>query len=107
MGVCTQKWIMEKNKVTGAGNLREEGTIKLDEDSIQEQQGPDEIYDESGNKIDVKKNKAKDPKELKKAIKDIEKKIKDNKKKNTLSEDELWELQDRLDEFKKALEVSK
>merc|ERR1711985_114177 len=67
--VCTQKWVMEKNKVTGAGNLREEGEIKLDEGAIQEQQGPDEIYDESGNKIDVKKNKAKDPKELKKAIK--------------------------------------
>jgi len=105
--VCTQKWIMEKNKVTGAGNLREEGEIKLDEGTIQEQQGPDEIYDESGNKIDVKKNKAKDPKELKKAIKDIEKKIKDNKKKNNLSEEEVWELQDQLDEFKKALEVSK
>merc|ERR1712216_734573 len=89
--VCTQKWIMEKNAKTGAGNLREEGEIKLDEDAIQEQQGPDEVYDESGNKIDVKKNKAKDPKELKKAIKDIEKKIKDNKKKNNLSEEELWE----------------
>lgn len=105
--VCTQKWIMEKNKVTGAGNLREEGEIKLDEGAIQEQQGPDEVYDESGNKIDVKKNKAKDPKELKKAIKDIEKKIKDNKKKNNLSEEEVWELQDQLAEFKTALEVSK
>merc|ERR1719378_746060 len=93
--VCTQKWIMEKNAKTGAGNLREEGEIKLDEDAIQEQQGPDEVYDESGNKIDVKKNKAKDPKELKKAIKDIEKKIKDNKKKNNLSEEELWELHDQ------------
>merc|ERR1719191_1235824 len=57
--VCSQKWIMEKNETTGAGNLREEGEIKLDE-TIEEQQGPDEIYDESGNKIDVKKNKAKD-----------------------------------------------
>merc|ERR1712046_38507 len=105
--VCTQKWVMEKNAVTGAGNLREEGEIKLDEGAIEEQKGPDEIYDESGNKIDVKKNKAKDPKELKKAIKDIEKKIKDNKKKNNLSEEEMWELQDQLAEFKTALEVSK
>jgi len=105
--VCTQKWVMTKNSVTGAGNLAEEGEIALDEGSIQEQEGPDEIYDESGNKIDVKKNKAKDPKELKKGIKEIEKKIKDNKKKNTLSEEELWELQDQLEEFKKALEVSK
>merc|ERR1712139_224966 len=104
--VCTQKWIVEKNQVTGAGNLREEGEIKLDE-AIQEQQGPDEIYDESGNKIDVKKNTAKDPKEMKKCIKDIEKKIKDNKKKQTLSEEEVWELQDKLAEYKSALEGTK
>merc|ERR1711937_864549 len=104
--VCSQKWIMEKNQTTGAGNLREEGEIKID-GAIEEQQGPDEVYDESGNKIDVKKSKAKDPKELKKAIKDIEKKIRDNKKKNNLSDEELWELQDKLAEYKSALEVSK
>merc|ERR1719515_11855 len=104
--VCTQKWIMRKDEVTGAGRLREEGEILLDE-TIEAKQGPDEIYDESGNKIDVKKNKAKDPKELKKAIKEIEKKIKDNKKKNTLTDDELWELQDKLAEYKSALEGTK
>merc|ERR1712086_450755 len=43
--VCQQKWIMEKNATTGAGNLREEGEIKLDE-AIEAQQGPDEIFDE-------------------------------------------------------------
>merc|ERR1719502_896170 len=52
--VCQQKWIMEKSEQTGAGRLREEGEIKLDE-TIEEQKGPDEIYDESGNKIEVKK----------------------------------------------------
>merc|ERR1719343_1209059 len=76
--VCSQKWIMEKSAETGAGNLREEGEIKLDEE-IAEVQGPDEMYDESGNKIEVKKNKALDAKGMKKAIKDIEKKLKDNK----------------------------
>merc|ERR1740138_761626 len=40
--VCTQKWIMEKSEQTGAGRLREEGEIKLDE-AIEEQDGPDEI----------------------------------------------------------------
>merc|ERR1712125_61558 len=52
--VCQQKWIMEKNATTGAGNLREEGEIKVDEE-ISIQKGPDEIFDESGNKIIVKK----------------------------------------------------
>merc|ERR1712022_31356 len=89
--VCTQKWIMEKSEVTGAGRLREEGEIKLDEE-IAEQKGPDEIYDESGNKIEVKKRL--DAKEIKKLIKTIETKLKDHKKKNNLAEEEMWELTD-------------
>merc|ERR1712174_145143 len=102
--VCSQKWIMEKNSTTGAGNLREEGEIQVDE-NIEEQQGPDEIYDESGNKITVKK--ALDAKQIKAAIKDIEKKLKENKKKNTLSEEDAWELSDRLEELKGQLEAKK
>merc|ERR1712125_252154 len=102
--VCQQKWIMEKNQTTGAGNLREEGEIKVDE-TIEEQQGPDEIYDESGNKIIVKK--AMDAKQIKAAIKDIEKKLKENKKKNNLSEEDAWELSDRLEELKGQLEAKK
>merc|ERR1711985_215463 len=98
--VCTQKWIMEKSETTGAGRLREEGEIKLD-DAIEEQKGPDEIYDESGNKIEVKKKL--DAKDVKKAIKDIEKKLKENAKKKNLSEEEVWELSDKLAELKEML----
>jgi len=101
--VCTQKWIMEKSLVTGAGQLREEGEIKVDGE-IQVVEGPDEVYDESGNKIDVKKNKPMEARDIKKAIKEIEKKLKDNKKKATLSEDDMWELQDKLTELTSALE---
>jgi len=39
-------------------------------------------------------------KDAKKAIKDIEKKMKDHEKKKNLSEDEYWELHDRLQELK-------
>merc|ERR1712188_214923 len=52
--VCQQKWIMAKDEKTGSGRLREEGEI-VDEEEITGQDGPDEIYDESGNKIVVKK----------------------------------------------------
>merc|ERR1712226_1256058 len=65
--VCTQKWIMEKSELTGAGHLREEGEIRADEEIVDEK-GPDEIYDESGNKIEVKKKL--DAKEIKKLIKE-------------------------------------
>merc|ERR1712188_116777 len=78
--VCTQKWIMEKSAETGAGRLREEGEIKLDE-AIEEQKGPDEIFDEAGNKIEVKKRL--EPKDMKKQIKEIEKKLQQHKKKPT------------------------
>merc|ERR1711971_230941 len=102
--VCTQKWIMEKSELTGAGHLREEGEIKAHEEIVDEK-GPDEIYDESGNKIEVKKKL--DAKDIKKLIKDIEKKLKDNKKKNNLSEEEMWELGDRLADLKDQLESQK
>merc|ERR1712226_1296966 len=102
--VCQQKWIMEKSVETGAGRLREEGEIKLDE-AIEEQKGPDEIYDESGNKIEVKKKL--DPKDMKKLIKEIEKKFKDHRKKPNLSDDEFWELSDRLTELTEMLQADK
>merc|ERR1711935_1266672 len=102
--VCTQKWIMEKSELTGAGHLREEGEIRADEEIVDEK-GPDEIYDESGNKIEVKKKL--DAKEIKKLIKEIEKKMKDHKKKNNLSEEEVWEIGDKLADLKDQLESQK
>merc|ERR1712113_1108311 len=94
--VCSQKWIME------AGRLREEGEIQLDEDDDLGAQaaGADEVVDQYGNKIEVNKVKTMSDKDRKKAIKDIEKKLKDHKKKNTLSDAEMWELQDKLAELK-------
>merc|ERR1712086_1017366 len=103
--VCTQQWIMTKHEVTGAGRLREEGEIQLDE-VIEKTDGPDEVFDESGNKIVVKKAMT-DPKEIKKAIKEIDKKMAANKKANTLTEEEIWEITDKLAELKAALEAQK
>merc|ERR1712176_1503269 len=101
--VCQQKWIME------AGRLREEGEIQVDEE-IADQQGPDELYDESGNKIEVNKMKTLPAKEVKKEIKVVEKKLKDHakavkdgKKANQLSDEEMWQLQDKLEELKQQL----
>merc|ERR1719161_3018528 len=70
--VCQQKWIMAKDQTTGSGRLREEGAI-VDDEQIEGEQGPDEIFDESGNKITVKKKM--EAKDIKKEIKDIEKKM--------------------------------
>jgi len=102
--VCTQKWIMHKDPVSGAGHLREEGDM-LEDEAVANEKGPDEIFDESGNKIAVKKKL--DTKEVKKQIKIAEKKLKDNEKVETLSEDERWEVIDRLEELKQMLEAQK
>jgi len=102
--VCSQKWVMSKSEKTGAGRLREEGQIQLDE-KIDAVEGPDEVYDECGNKIDVKKALT-DAKDIKKAIKEIQKKLLVENK-ATLSEEEVWELSDKLMELEAALQAQK
>merc|ERR1719183_1536785 len=48
--VCQQKWIMAKDPNSGSGRLTEEGVIAADDEEVANTAGPDEIYDESGNK---------------------------------------------------------
>merc|ERR1712139_672419 len=96
--VATEKWIMNK------GRLRIEGeSVAAEDDKTDANQGPDEVFDGAGNKIDVKKTVALSDKDKKKKIKDIEKKIKDAKKKGTMTEEEIWELDDELNALKEAL----
>jgi RNA binding exosome subunit len=86
-----------------AGRLREEGELQGDEEFETGDGGPEEITDQYGNKIEVNKAKTMTDKERKKAIKEIEKRLKEHKKKNTLSDAEMWELQDKLVELKDGM----
>jgi len=96
--VATEKWIMNK------GYLRIEGeSVDTSGGDDGNKTGPDEVYDGAGNKIEVKKSMTMTDKDRKKAIKDLEKKIKDNKKKKILTDEEVWELEDKLNELKEAL----
>ena len=55
----------------------------VEDEAMQEgAQGPDEVVDQYGNKIEVNRAKTMTDKERKKAIKEIEKKLKDIRKKN-------------------------
>jgi len=94
--VATEKWIMD------AGHLRAEGGEYVDV-KVEEKGGDDVFIDGSGNAIEVNRQKALSDKDVKKAIKDIEKKLKDHKKKSNLSDDEAWELSDKLAELKARL----
>jgi len=94
--VASEKWIMQ------AGKLRQEGeSVDKDADKPKDDKPMEKEVkvDASGNVI--KENEAEmDPKKKKKEIKDIEKQLKDNKKKGTLSQEEVWELEDRLAKLK-------
>merc|ERR1712100_169565 len=97
-GVATEKWIMK------GGYLRIEGeSVETEEDKQEGNKVQEDVYDGAGNKIDVKQNTTLSAKDAKKTIKDIEKKLKDGKKKKTLTEEEMWELEDKLNELKEQI----
>merc|ERR1719359_1865803 len=99
--VATERWIMK------GGYLRIEGeSVDTSSPEQQAQKGQEDVYDASGNKIDVKANVALPAKEIKKLIKDVEKKLKDGKKRGTLTEEETWELEDKLNDLKEKLEAA-
>merc|ERR1712232_164749 len=98
--VTTEKWIMNK------GRLRIEGGAEEEAEEKKKDLGPKEdVYDGAGNKIDVKANVSLSQKEAKKQIKDIEKKLKAAKKDKTLTEDEVYELEDQLSHLKESLKA--
>merc|ERR1712217_641507 len=97
--VATEKWIMD------AGHLRAEGGEYVDV-KLEGKGGDDEVVDASGNVLAVNRDKKMDRKDLKKAIKDVEKKLKDHKKKSTLTEEEAWALEDKLNELKEQLKTA-
>merc|ERR1712139_36942 len=101
-GVATQKWIMHKGKLRIEGAPVEEAA-----DEKSKELGPKEdVYDGAGNKIDVKANADVSAKDAKKQIKELEKKIKDGKKKKTLTDEEMWELEDKITALKEKLEAA-
>merc|ERR1712032_750224 len=97
-GVATEKWIMNKGYMRIEGESVDLDKGKEDGNAVQE-----DIFDGSGNKIEVKRKVTLTDKEKKKAIKDIEKKLKDGKKNKTLTDEELWEIEDELNELKESL----
>jgi elongation factor 3 len=95
-GVATEKWIMNK------GLLRIEGE-SVDTSAKDEagNKGPEVVYDGAGNKIEVQKQLSE--KEKKKAIKDMGLKMKESIKKGLMTEEEQWEMEDKLQALKDSL----
>merc|ERR1712032_941727 len=81
-----------------------EGDVVGEDVALADAVQAEDIVDGMGNKIEVKRHKELPPKEIKKLIKDIEKQLKDGKKKNSLLDEDMWKLEDRLAELKSQLE---
>jgi len=97
--VSQEKWIMEK------GHLRKEGESVDKLDAASEESGSNTAIgdviakDSYGNEIKVNKTKTLTGKEVKQEIKKLMKKIKDGKKKKTLTEEQIWALEEKVEEL--------
>merc|ERR1712093_76534 len=101
-GVTTEKWIMNK------GYLRIEGeSVEEKEEDGAAAKEQEDLYDGAGNKIDRNAQDNSSDKDKKKQLKALEKKIKDNKKNKMLTDEEVWELEDKMNEIKEHLEGKK
>merc|ERR1711998_530932 len=103
-GVATEKWIMNKGYLRIEGESVEEKDEDGDAAGNKEQE---DLYDGAGNKIDRNAQDTSTDKDKKKQLKALEKKIKDNKKNKTLTEEEVWELEDQINALKEHLEGKK
>lgn len=101
--VCNEIWLMAKDPTTGIAHLTITGGDTTDMKEIfEEKKQADTYIDGYGNEVALKKNL--NDKETKKRIKEVEKKLKDSKKKaGSLTEEEVWALEDELVELKAKL----
>lgn len=100
--ICTEKWIMEAGRLSREGEVTGEDVALTNDDG-----GADEIVDGAGNVIKINKEKTMSEKDMKKKLKDLEKRLKEHKKKNTMSDGEMWEVQDKIAELKGQLGMDK
>jgi len=100
--VCNEIWLMAKNPTTGIAHLSITGGETTDmKDIFEEKAQADTYIDGAGNVCEIKKKLTQ--KEIKKKITDIQKTLKAAKKGSTLTEEQMWELGDELEELKKEL----
>merc|ERR1719414_529149 len=105
--VCNEIWLMKKDPDSGIAHLTITGGDTTDmKDMFEEKEQADTYIDGAGNEVALKKKL--NEKEAKKRMTDIEKQLKANKKKpGTLTEEQMWELEDELEELKKQKEAAK
>merc|ERR1711991_115969 len=94
--VTTEKWIMEK------GRLRREGESVAKEEEKKDtfEDKNEKVFDSFGNEVIVEKKVELNEKEKNRELKKLQKMLKEGKKKGILTESEINELEDKIDELK-------
>merc|ERR1712113_392427 len=105
--VCSEIWLMAKDPTSGIAHLTITGGDTTDMKEIFEEKAQADSYiDGYGNEVALKKNL--NDKETKKRIKEVQKKLKANKKTpGTLTDEQMWELTDELEELTNQQEAAK
>jgi len=105
--VCNEIWLMKKDPDSGVAKLTITGGDTTDmKDMFEDKEQADTYIDGAGNEVALKKKL--NEKDAKKRMTEIEKQLKANKKKpGTLTEEQMWELEDELEELKKQKEAAK
>jgi len=102
--VAQEKWIMEKGNFHREGESMEKNDEKDEKNkTINKEILGDIVKDAYGNEIKVEKEKFLTPSEKKSKIKKLAKKLKDGTKNNTLTEDEIYEIEDEIIKIKESL----
>jgi len=103
--VSQEKWIMEKGRLRKEGESVDRSLAAAAEDQDTGSNtiiGDVIVKDSYGNEIKVKRETALTAKEAKQEIKKLLKKIKDGKKKKTLTEEQIWELEEKVETLQSA-----
>merc|ERR1712048_208283 len=105
--VCNEIWLMAKDPTTGIAHLTITGGDTTDMKEIFEEKAQADSYvDGAGNVVALKKKL--NDKEAKKRVGEIQKKLKANKKTpGTLTDEQMWELTDELEELAAQQEAAK
>ena len=94
--VATEKWIMEK------GRLRKEGESVVKDTATSDPivSHNETVFDAMGNEIKVERVTKLTEKEKKRELKSLQKQIKDGRKKGILTENEILDLEDKIEALK-------
>ena len=92
---------MEKGQLRKEGESVDKNSVPAAKSDENAEIGNEVIKDSFGNEIKVEKSKTMTDKEKKQAIKKLQKQLKEGRKKNTLTDEQKYEIEDKIEALSK------